>query len=212
MKSHTKGGDVVCCRRDIDQWLMEALANYCALMQLESADPERFRRTMERYRQHLLRKNPRGLSYGQAGAVTLGVRLSSSKFPDGYETVAYERGSSLIHMLRGLLGGDTEKSAAQFFGILRRLQQRFAGQVISTLDFQHALEAELPESLRFEGRKSLDWFFDSWVNGVAIPRMVVRDVRFSAPSKGLVASGTLIQQEAGRDLVTSVPIYARTLT
>ncbi|HTC79743.1 MAG TPA: M1 family aminopeptidase [Terriglobales bacterium] len=210
--AHQWWGDGVLWKGYRDQWLMEALANYCALMQLEAADPERFRRTMERYRQHLLRKNPRGLSYSQAGAVTLGVRLSSSKFPDGYETVAYERGSWLMHMLRGLLGGDTERSAAQFFDILRRLQQRFAGQVISTLDFQHALEEELPESLRFEGRKSLEWFFDSWVNGVAIPRMVVRDVRFSARSKGLVASGTLIQQDAGRDLVTSVPIYARTLT
>ena len=103
--AHQWWGDAVLWKGYRDQWLMEALANYCALMQLESADPERFRRTMERYRQHLLRKNPRGLSYGQAGAVTLGVRLSSSKFPDGYETVAYERGSWLIHMLRGLLGG-----------------------------------------------------------------------------------------------------------
>src|SRR5207248_8197271 len=105
---------------------------------------------------------------------------------------------------------DTEKSAAQFFDLLRRLQQRFAGQVISTVDFQHALEEELPEKLRFEGHKSLDWFFDSWVNGVAIPRIVVREVRFSARGKNLVAAGTLVQQEAGRDLVTSVPIYART--
>src|SRR5439155_24848455 len=160
--------------------------------------------------QHLLRKHPRGLSYGRAGAVTLRVRLSSPKFPGGYETVAYERGSWLIHMLRGLLGGDTEKSAAQFFDLLHRLQQRFAGQVISTVDFQHALEEELPEKLRFEGHKSLDWFYNSWVNGVAIPRIAVRDVRFSARGKNLVAAGTLIQQESGRDLVTSVPLYART--
>jgi len=37
-------------------------------------------------------------------------------------------------------------------------------------DVQSAFEKNLPAELRYEGRNSLDWFFDGWVNGSAGPR------------------------------------------
>jgi hypothetical protein len=65
----------------------------------------------------------------------------------------------------------------------------------------------LPQSLWFENRKSLDWFFDGWVNGTAFPQLEVSGVKFSHSPRGASVTGTIQQNSAPLDLVTSVPIY-----
>jgi hypothetical protein len=66
----------------------------------------------------------------------------------------------------------------------------------------------LPQSLWFENRKSLDWFFDGWVNGTAFPQLQLSGVKFAHAPSGTKASGTIQQTAAPFDLVTSVPVYA----
>ena len=61
--------------------------------------------------------------------------------------------------------------------------------------------------LWFENRKSLDWFFDGWVNGTAFPQLEVAGVKFSQSAGTGTASGIIRQNSAPPDLVTSVPIY-----
>ncbi len=65
----------------------------------------------------------------------------------------------------------------------------------------------LPKSLWFENRKSLDWFFDGWVNGTAFPRLEIKDARFSTRAGKPIVSATVRQIDAPDDLVTSVPVY-----
>jgi aminopeptidase N len=147
--------------------------------------------------------------------VTLGLRLSSSHFVDGYDTVSYGRGAWLLHMLRTMMRdaaspksrpkGDSEEP---FLRALRKLRQRFEGKEISTADFLRVMEEELPESLRYEDSKSLDWFFQGWVNGGAVPRLQAKDVKFVRRSGNAVVTGKILQKEAPDDLVTSVPVYA----
>jgi len=67
---------------------------------------------------------------------------------------------------------------------------------------------DLPASLQFEGRPSLDWFLDGWINGTALPRFELQAVKFTPKGNGLVASGIILQKDAPNDLVTSVPIYS----
>jgi hypothetical protein len=78
---------------------------------------------------------------------------------------------------------------------------------MSTLDVQRAFEAALPANARYEGKKSLDWFFDGWVNGAAIPHFELADVRFTNANGKAQVTGKLRQKDAPNDLVTSVPIY-----
>ncbi len=59
----------------------------------------------------------------------------------------------------------------------------------------------------FEGRKSLDWFFDGWVNGTAFPQLQLAGVKFARSAHGVTVNGTLKQNSAPPDLVTSVPVY-----
>src|SRR5437899_9606347 len=88
---------------------------------LEKQHPGDMKTALNYYRGELLRETRNGI-IADAGAVTLGRRLTSSKFPDAYERVLYGRGTWLIHMLRSMLrqaGGDS--SDAVFFSAIKGL-------------------------------------------------------------------------------------------
>ena len=67
---------------------------------------------------------------------------------------------------------------------------------------------ELPASLRYEHKKSLDWFVEGWVNGISLPKFELKGVKFSAKGSGVTVTGTILQKQAPEDLVTAVPLYA----
>ena len=220
-----------------EQWIVEALSNYCAWLLLESHDPAAARQVLERYRHDLGTHHLVAEAIAAAGPVTLGMRLNSSHFPDAYDVIAYERGTWLFHMLRTMLldgqklsspgdvteaarkraagvqhrvsgRSDSEPAADPFFAVLNTLRRRFEGQAVSTRDVQQAFEEVLPPSLRYEGRSSLAWFFDGWVNGTALPVLALEQVGLKRSGEGLLATGKIVQKNAPADLVTSVPLYA----
>ena len=90
---------------------------------------------------------------------------------------------------------------------LRKLRQQYEGRAITTTDLLEAFAEELPPSLWYEGKRSLDWFLEGWINGTSLPRLELRGVRFSPRGTGFVVSGTILQKGAPQELVTSVPLY-----
>ena len=217
--AHQWWGDLVSWRSYRDQWLSEGLANYCSLMMVQEKNPAGFRAIMESYRLDLLRKNKEEVAPKDAGPVTLGGRLLSSHFPEGYEAISYGRGTWLFHMLRTMLQDGTVQQGKRkgqkeigadepFVRVLRKVRQRYEGKSISTRELFDAFAEELPPALRYEGKASLDWFLSGWVNGTALPKLELKSVRFAQGGEGSVVSGTILQQDAPADLVTSVPVYA----
>ena len=95
-----------------------------------------------------------------------------------------------------------------FSQTLRRIRDEYAGKDISTRELLKAFEPELPASLRYEGRPSLDWFYESWVNGTAIPRFELAKVKFSEVNGKTVVTGTIAEKDAPDNLVTLVPVYS----
>ena len=217
--AHQWWGDLVGWRTYHDQWITEALANYCALMLLETEKPEEFRKVMEQYRTDLLARNKHDEMSRDAGPVTLGLRLNSSHFPDGYEAISYGRGTWLLHMLRTmLLDAEAKQTRATrsaqpvrdepFVRVLRAVRERYAGKALDTQELLTAFEQELPPSLWYEGRRSLDWFLEGWVRGVALPHFSLRSVKYIPKSGGTTVSGVIEQKGGPEDLVTPVPVYA----
>ena len=211
--AHQWFGDKVSWASYHEQWLMEGLANYCSLMLLERTRPANAKLMLQAYRDWLSYKSKEGRPNVEAGPVTLGVRLSSSHFPNGYEIITYGRGTWLIHMLRCMLrdasrtpekpdGDDTV-----FLALLRNIVDRYQEKEITNTDFQQAVEAVLPSSLWFEERKSLDWFFDGWVNGTAFPQLEATEVKMTRGASTVKVNGVIRQKLAPPDLVTSVPVY-----
>jgi hypothetical protein len=219
--AHQWWGDLLNWSGYRDQWMMEGLANYSAMMLLESHDPAKFRLIMQSYRNDLVAKGPKGLPLMDAGPVTLGFRLSSSQFPTAYEPICYGRGTWLLHMLRTMMRDAQKQSASgktssqklqdePFLRALRKLRKDYEGKAVSTSELMHVFESELPPSLWYEGHKSLDWFYEGWVNGNAVPVFGLRDLKFAEKEKGkaTLVTGTLVQEQAPDTLVTAVPVYA----
>jgi aminopeptidase N len=180
---------------------------------LERSRPADAQFLLEGYRQILGKESKDGRRQVVAGPVTLGARLSSSMFPTGYEVITYGRGTWLIHMLREMLR-DASRSKENpngndnvFLALLHNLVERYQGKQITNTDFEQAVEEVLPRSLWFENRKSLDWFFDGWVNGTSFPKLELGSVKFSRTAGTVSVSGTIRQSSAPTDLVTSVPVY-----
>ena len=217
--AHQWWGDLISWASYRDQWMFEGLADYSALMVLESEKPAQFREILQKYREDLRQKNKDDQLLRDAGPVTLGVRLSSSHFPDGYEAISYGRGTWLFHMLREMMADAEAKSGGKtararraedepFLRSLRKVREKYEYKVMSARDLLRVFEEDLPPSLRYEGKKSLDWFFDSWVNGTALPRFETKSVTYTQKDDATIVSGVLLQKDAPEDLVTSVPIYA----
>jgi peptidase M1-like protein len=216
--AHQWWGDLVTWSSYRDQWFSEGLANYCALMMLQEKDPAGFRQIMEKYRLDLIAKNKDGISPMEAGPVTLGVRLLSSRFPEGYEEILYGRGTWLFHMLRTMLddaaqeggrkGQNGPNAEEPFVRALRKVRERYQGRSISTGELLDVFAEDLPPALRYEGKSSLDWFLNGWINGTSMPKLELRAVKFTPKGAGSVVSGTILQKDAPDDLVTSVPVYA----
>jgi Peptidase family M1 domain len=216
--AHQWWGDLVTWSTYRDQWLSEGLANYCSLMLLQESNPAGFRQVMDKYRKDLANENKAGNFTKDAGPVTLGGRLLSSHFPEGYEAISYGRSTWLFHMLRSMLQDAAEEDRKEhpgravieepFVRSLRKVRERYEGKAISTRELLSVFAEELPAPLRYEGKASLDWFLDGWVNGTSLPRLELQNVKFAPKGKTIVVSGVIRQRDAAEDLVTSVPVFA----
>jgi hypothetical protein len=175
---------------------------------------------MQKYRDDLLQRNKEDQILKDAGPVSLGVRLSSSHFPHGYEAISYGRGTWLFHMLREMMRDAEAKGGVRsgrppkgdedepFVRSLRQVREKYEYKVMSARDLLEVFAENLPPSLRYEGKKSLDWFLDSWVNGTAVPHLDTKNVTYTPKGETTIVSGFLLQKDGPEDLVTSVPIYA----
>lgn len=212
--AHQWWGDRVGWKNYRDQWLMEALANMSALMLLEEQSPEKARELLEQYRQELLVTNGAGKRYADAGPVTLGYRLSSSVFPDAYIPVTYGRGLWLMVMLRDYFAdyehaSGNGRDGGRFLAALREFQRRYAQSTVTTDDFRAVLEEFLPPTALFEGKRSLEWFFEEWVRGSSVPRIAIEKLAIKRGASP-VATFNLVQKDCPESLVTAVPIFAET--
>ncbi len=213
--AHQWWGNVVGWSSYRDQWIDEAMANYLALLFADSQkNPEQTLRVwLARFRDRLLTKGiDSDEAPADAGALTLGTRLISSRSPDGYQPLIYDKGAWVIHMIREMLREPRAKHPDdRFIQLLQTILRKYAFQSFSTADLQKEVEAVMTKSMDLEGGRSMDWFFDQWINGTGIPRY---RVEFSArPSeKGVVVHGKLFQSGVPRSFIAPVPIYANLVT
>ncbi|PYT79895.1 MAG: hypothetical protein DMG40_14805 [Acidobacteria bacterium] len=209
--AHQWWGNVVGWSSYRDQWIDEAISNYLALLFADTrGNPEHTLRVwLSRYRRQLTEISPDADGpVGDIGALTLGLRLNSSKSPTGYERLVYSKGSWVIHMLREMLrehGG--KQPDERFIALLQKMVTKYAYRALSTNDFQHEVESVMTPAMDLEGGRSMDWFFDEWVRGTGIPHY---RAEFTAhrEENGYAVRGKLFQSGVPRWFLASVPLYA----
>jgi hypothetical protein len=200
--SHQWWGNVVTIDEGSDIWVMEALATYTALMLLEERrGPAARDEVLASYRQHLLAVNEDGETNDSAGAIVLGYRLRSSKFPNAPSVIMYQKGAWILHMLRGILGD------GNFRRFLRDLRDRYEYKVITTNEFRLEAARYLPQDWP---DPSLEIFFDQWVYGTGIPKYKL-DYRTKGKAPRIEFQARLRQENVPDHFTAVVPVLIETL-
>ena len=199
--AHQWWGNVVNSMLDRDAWLMEALATYSSLLWLEERRGVAERdRVLAEFRDNLLRKVD-GATVESSGPLVLGRRLRTSKLPEAYRVIVYEKGAWVMHMLRGILGDES------FSSMLRQLCERFQEEPVSTELFRELVAEFVPDGYHDPALRD---FFDQWVHGTGIPRLSVNWKQTSSGGRHRFRL-RLEQTEVSDYFPIQVPIEVHTL-
>ncbi len=195
--AHQWWGNLVSPAGYRDNWLMEALANYSALLYLEKRDGRSaVDAALESYRSDLLTKDEKGQTSESAGPIVLGARLESSQSLTAWNTITYGKGSWILHMLRSQMGDD------RFGAMLAELRRRYEGKTISTDQFRQLAAEYLPPA---SPDPKLENFFEQWIYGTGIPALRLSyAVRGRAPTVHL--TGSVSQSDVDPDFSVQVPL------
>jgi len=192
--AHQWWGNLVVPASYHDDWLIESLANYSALLLLEQRKGVKAIDTvLEDYRTHLLSKTDTGRTLESAGPIIWGFRLESSLTPNAWRTVTYEKGTWIIHMLRRRLGDE------KFLALLRDIAGHHHS--ISTDEFRELASRYAPKS----ADPDLKIFFDNWVYGTGVPT-----VKLAYSWRGGKLSGSLVQRDVDEAFAAYVPVEVQT--
>ncbi len=196
--AHQWWGNVVVPAGYQDEWLLEGLANYSALLYLEKKKgPKAVEQVLASYRDDLLRKDPAtGKSLESAGPITWGYRLQDSISGNAWRVITYEKGAWVYHMLRKRLGDEN------FLKMLAEMRRRFEFKPMSTEDLRTLAKDFLPAKV---SKSSIDILFDNWVFSTGVPALKFQySVKGVAPQ--LKISGTIEQSGVDNDFSAQVPI------
>jgi aminopeptidase N len=199
--AHQWWGNIVTTGAYRNEWLMEALANYSALLFLESRNGPKFLDTMlDQYRRQLLAKGQDGEIAESEGPIVQGRRLENSNNPNAFTAVVYGKGTWILHMLRRRMGD------AQFMKMLGELRRRYEWKTIDTEQFRLLCAEFLPPQ---SPDPKLENFFDQWVYGTGIPGL---KMSYSVKGKpgAWKLSGTITQSEVSDDFSVMVPVEIQT--
>jgi hypothetical protein len=193
--AHQWWGNVVTSGSAQDEWLMEALANYSALLLLEKKKGARaVSSVLNEYKQKLLEKNEAEETVDSAGPVRLGARLQNSLSPGAWHAIVYGKGSWILHMLRARIGEDN------FLKLLGEVCKRYRYQPITVRQFQDLAASYMPKD---SADPRLDGFFDHWVENTGIPALNLQTaIRGKAPAYKL----TLTLTQSGVEEKTSLMV------
>jgi len=208
--AHQWWGHKVGWRSYHDAWLSEGFAEFTSGLVLQMRKGyDAYNAFYEKKRKTILEKQ-RGadVSAAEAGPITAGYRLSTWRNPQAYSIVVYEKGAYVLQMLRmAMMDPRKQNPDEAFIAMMRDYAATYAGKNPSTEDFQRVVEKHAPPKLKLTQDGKLDWFFDQWVRGTAIPRLTAKlEARPAAGGKYRI-SGTIAQSEVTDNFAVVVPIY-----
>jgi hypothetical protein len=139
-----------------DVWLSEGFSEFAGLwyMQMILKDNYKYLKQLHDSRLNIRRER------GKAVPIGLGVRAAES-WRGNYQLQTYKKGAWVIHMLRNMMLDLRTMNEDRFGAMMRDFYTTYRGKRASTPDFQRVVERHI-------GRP-MDWFFDEWVYGTAVP-------------------------------------------
>jgi hypothetical protein len=195
--AHQWWGNVVMPAGNQDEWILEGLANYSAMMWIEKKKgPKVMEQLLQQYRDDLMTKDDKGKTTESAGPITWGYRLEASVSLTAWRAITYEKGAWIFHMIRKRLGDE------RFLKMLAELRRRYEFKVVDTEDLHALVKEFLPPKV---SRNSVDLFFDNWIYSTGVPALKLSyGLKGAAPQWKL--SGSIEQSGVDNDFTAEVPV------
>ena len=136
--SHQWWGQLVGFSSYRDQWMSEGFANFSVgvFLMNTSKTMNDFRDFWKEQQKNLLQKNSKGVRPIDAGALTMGYRVSNSKAgEDVYNMLIYSKGAYILHMLE-MQFWTPQDGEAPFKHAMQQFVSDYAGKAATTEDFK----------------------------------------------------------------------------
>ena len=205
---HQWWGHQVAPRTYRDAWISEGFAEFtAALVVQQTGGWPKYDAFWERARKRILeRPHMANIDNIEAGPISQGERLGTWRNDSAYGVLVYSKGAYVLHMLRMAMT-DPKNGDAAFVAMMKEFAATYAGRSASTHDFQRMVEKHATPNMRITQDGSMNWFFDQWVHGTAIPKISSK-LEFVPGSDGKYKlTGTVTQSDVPENWATIVPLY-----
>ena len=192
-----------------DQWMSEGFAEMSASLYLSMIEknPKKFIEFWNDQRELLLERNAEGYRAIDVGPLTMGYRANSFRTgSDITRRLIYPKGAYILHMIRMMMW-DNKTGDQNFKTAMQDFVTTYSGKAATTEDFKAMMEKHMTKAMDLDGNHRLDWFFNEYVYGTALPTYKM-DSMFDKDANGDFVLGFKVTQSGVDDKFRMlVPIY-----
>jgi len=191
-----------------DQWMSEGFADFSAslFIQMIQKNNSEFIKFWNDERDLLIERNKEGFRAIDVGPVTQGYRLNTTR--SGFEVtrrLIYPKGAYILHMIRMMMwSGKTGDD--NFKAMMKDFVQTYRNRPASTEDFKAMVEKHMTPQMDVTGNQKMDWFFDEYVYGTALPSYHFAH-SFEQAGNDLVLNIHVTQSGVDDKFTMLVPLY-----
>jgi aminopeptidase N len=209
--AHQWWGNTVGSSSYRDHWMAEGFADASAsiFLQFTNTKPDQYLNFWKQERSVLTEKNQFGFRPIDVGPVTMGFRLSSPKAGWSiYDSLVYPKGAYILHMLRMMMWSPKDGDG-RFKTAMHDFVTTYSLRPATTEDFKAAMEKYMSQGMDLDNNHRLDWFFNEYVYGTALPTYQFES-EANAAGDGTALHVKLTQSGVTQDFKMPVPIYVQT--
>jgi aminopeptidase N len=192
-----------------DQWMSEGFADMSAALYISMIEknPKKFIEFWNDERELLLERNAQGFRAIDAAPLTMGYRANNSRTgSDITRRLIYPKGAYVLHMIRMMMY-DRKTGDQDFKAAMQDFVTTYSGKAATTEDFKAVMEKHMTREMDLEGNHRLDWFFNEYVYGTALPTYHL-DSTFEKDANGdLVLALKVTQSGVDDKFRMIVPVY-----
>jgi len=205
--AHQWWGHTVGFSSSRDQWMSEGFAELSASLYISMIEknPKKFLEFWNDERELLLEKNAEGFRAIDVGPVTMGYRADNSRTGHITRRLIYPKGAYILHMVRMMMW-DNKTGDQNFRDTMHDFVQTYYGKAATTEDFKTMIEKHMMPEMDLEDNHRMDWFFNEYVYGTALPSYKI-DYSFGKDSGNVLFSFKITQSGVDDKFRMLVPIY-----
>ena len=191
-----------------EQWMSEGFADFSASLFIQAIQKNNseFIKFWNDEREMLTETNREGFRAIDVGPVTQGYRLNNTKAGfDVYRRLIYPKGAYILHMIRMMMWS-AKTGDAEFKAMMQDFVKTYTNRPATTEDFKAMVEKHMTPAMDVSGNHTMDWYFDEYVYGTALPTYKL-DYSIDQASNGYLLSIKITQSGVDDKFAMLVPLY-----